>query len=311
MYVIFRFRRRKHGGAETDEWPVQVHGNVKLELGWTILPAVIVGAIGIATVSTVFELEERDPDALRVEVYGHQWWWSFEYDVDGDGEIDFTTANEMVIPTGRQVDLAIHSRDVIHSFWIPRLNGKRDAVPGRTHTLSMETDVSGRFRGQCTEFCGLSHARMQMWVDARSPEEYEAWVEAQILPAAEPESIEAAAGLEVYRTYCQSCHLVRGASVDSAGNAVMSVGDYGGAEESLKSGWAPELTHLMSRKTFAGSIFDLYTDEGDVNEADLEAWIRNPASMKPADADHGRGMPDRGLSESEIDQVVAYLKTLE
>jgi cytochrome c oxidase subunit 2 len=314
LYVLVKYRRRKRdedADEQDEEWPIQSHGNVKLELGWTMVPAVILGAIGIGTVATIFELEERDADAMHVSVYGHQWWWSFEYDVDGDGEVDFTTANEMVIPTGRQIDLDIHSRDVIHSFWIPKLNGKRDAVPGRNHTLSLETNVPGRFRGQCTEFCGLSHARMQMWVDARSPEDYEAWVEGQLALAAEPETPEAEAGREVFRTYCQSCHLIRGGSVDADGNAVETLADFTGPEPTLKAGWAPELTHLMSRQRFAGAIYELRNEDGSLNTADLEAWIRDPASMKPADAEDGRGMPDRGLSEDEIDQVVAYLTTLE
>ncbi len=311
LYVLVRYRRRKDDEGTDDDWPVQSHGNVKLELGWTMLPAVVLAGIGIFTVATVFELEERDPNAIEVSVYGHQWWWSFEYDVDGDGVVDFTTANEMVIPTGRQVDLDIHSRDVIHSFWIPKLNGKRDAVPGRVHTLALETERAGRYRGQCTEFCGLSHARMQMWVDARSPEDYDAWIQSQLALAAEPETPEAEAGLAVYRTYCQSCHLVRGATqLDPEGPVVETVADYAGAT-ALKAGWAPELTHFMSRDRFAGAIFELYDENGEINRAELEAWIRNPQGVKPSAPDEGRGMPTLPLSEAEIDQVVAYLTTLQ
>lgn len=309
LFVIIRYRRRPTEDGD-DEWPVQNHGNVKLELGWTMLPAVLLAGIGIFTVATVFELEERDADAIEISVYGHQWWWSYEYDVDGDGVVDFTTANEMVIPTGRQIDLDIHSRDVIHSFWIPRLNGKRDAVPGRVHTLSLNTDEAGRFRGQCTEFCGLSHARMQMWVDARSPEDYEAWLQGQLAPAVEPASPQTEAGLEVYRTYCQSCHLIRGATTDESGATIETVADYAGAA-ALKAGWAPELTHFMSRDRFAGAIFELYREDGTVDRTALEAWIRNPQGVKPSAPDEGRGMPTLPLSEDEIDQVVDYLTTLQ
>lgn len=312
LYVMVRYRRRRKDGAD-DEWPTQSHGNVVLELGWTMLPAVVISVIGIATVATVFELETREPDAIDVSVYGHQWWWSFEYDVDGDGEVDFTTANEMVIPTGKQVNLSIHSRDVLHSFWIPKLNGKRDAVPNRVTTLSLETNEARRYRGQCTEFCGLSHARMQMWVDARSPEDYEAWLVAQMAPAPEPLTAEQAAGLEVYRTYCQSCHLVRGATTSEDGDVVTDVQTYrdNGGASALLAGWAPELTHFMSRQRFAGAIFELYDDDGNLNRAQLEAWIRNPQGVKPSAPDEGRGMPTLPLSEDEIDQVVAYLMTLQ
>lgn len=311
LFVIIRYRRRRTEDGLDDEWPRQTHGNVMLELGWTMLPAVVLGGVGIFTVATVFELEERDANAIEVSVYGQQWWWSFEYDVDGDGKVDFTTANEMVIPTGRQVDLDIHSRDVIHSFWIPKLNGKRDAVPGRIHTLSLETDVAGRYRGQCTEFCGLSHARMQMWVDARSPEDYDAWIQEQMALAAEPETPEAIAGQAVYRTYCQSCHLIRGATQpEPDGPVIETVAAFAGATV-LKSGAAPELTHLMSRQRFAGAIFELYDEDGNINRADLEAWIRDPQGVKPSAPDEGRGMPTLPLSEDEIDQVVAYLTTLQ
>src|SRR5690606_12094726 len=134
LFVAWKFRR--HRGD--DVLPTQTHGNTKLELGWTILPALLLAGVGGASVLTLLDLEEKPDDAIEVTVIGQQWWWEYRYDVDGDGEDDIVTANDLVIPAGHQIDLSIESRDVIHSFWIPRLNGKRDAVPGRTHPLQIE-----------------------------------------------------------------------------------------------------------------------------------------------------------------------------
>jgi cytochrome c oxidase subunit 2 len=320
VLLIVRFREKP--GDDAAGVPAQTHGNNPLEIGWTIVPAVILVGVGLLTLYGIFELNERDDDALQVTVTGQQWWWSYEYDVDDDGEGEFITANEMVIPAGRQVEMTITSADVIHSFWIPALNGKRDAVPGRTTTWTVEADEPGRYRGQCTEFCGLSHARMQMYVIALPPDQYDEWVENQERPAesdAEGLSEEAQAGRATFESSCATCHLIDGVNNET----------YEGAAQ--VSGTAPNLTHLMSRETFAGSIFDLYLgvdsespvdnylskDGLELNRVQLEAWLRNPPAEKPMAPTpsrgntYGRGMPDLGLTEQQIDQLVAYLETLE
>jgi cytochrome c oxidase subunit 2 len=320
VFLILKFRVKP--SEEDDEFPEQVHGVTWLEIGWTIVPALILAVVAVLTLGTLFELQERDDDALQVTVTGQQWWWSYEYDLDDDGEFELITANEMVVPAGRQVEMTITSADVIHSFWIPALNGKRDAVPGRSTTWTVEADEPGRYRGQCTEFCGLSHARMQMYVIALPPDQFDEWAERQQEPAEsdiEALTPEQQAGREIFESSCTTCHLIDGVNSDT----------YEGAAQ--VSGTAPNLTHLMSRETFAGSIFDLYlgidsetpvdnylSKEGlEVNQIDLEAWIRNPPALKPMSPDptrgntYGRGMPDLGLSEEQIDQVTAYLETLE
>ncbi|MCB1014859.1 MAG: cytochrome c oxidase subunit II, partial [Acidimicrobiales bacterium] len=162
VFIVVKFRAK----PDDDDLPPQTHGALGLELGWTLLPALILAFVAVGTVVTIFDLADAPDDALEVDVYGQQWWWGFEYDVDQDGTADIVTANEMVIPAGEPVVVNIRSRDVIHSFWIPALNGKKDAVPGRTHHLTIQADDPGIYRGQCTEFCGLSHARMQMRVVA-------------------------------------------------------------------------------------------------------------------------------------------------
>lgn len=296
LFIAWKYRRRHDD--DDDVLPEQVHGNNRLEIGWTILPAVVLAFVAVFTLVTIFELEKRDDDAIEIRVAGQQWWWEFTYDVDGDGETDITTATEMVIPAGQQVDLTITSNDVIHSFWIPRLNGKRDAVPGRSHTLSLESDEPGYFFGQCTEFCGLSHAEMRMRVIALPQEEYDAWVEQQMQDGPTPETAAQARGQETFQAACASCHSIRGLEAQPGG---------GEQPVQLVSGVAPNLTHFASRRTYAGGIFELYDDEGNVNRGQLEAWLRNPAAEKAMAPDDQRGMPNLNLSENQIDDLVEYL----
>ena len=143
--------------------------------------------MGVASVLTILDLDEKPDDAMEVTVIGQQWWWEYRYDVDGDGTDDIVTANDLVIPAGKPVSLTITSRDVIHSFWIPALNGKRDAVPDREHPLILEADEPGVYRGQCTEFCGLSHGYMRMRVVALTEADYAAWEANQLQGAQDPE----------------------------------------------------------------------------------------------------------------------------
>ncbi|MPY96170.1 MAG: c-type cytochrome [Acidimicrobiia bacterium] len=250
--------------------------------------------------------------ALDVQVIGNQWWWEYRYDMDGDGTDDIVTATDLVIPAGYPVNLEITSRDVIHSFWIPALNGKKDAVPGRSHPLTLEADEPGVFQGQCTEFCGLSHAYMRMRAVALEPAEFDAWVDDQMEEAEAPEEgSQAEAGLEIFRATCSRCHLVTGHNDE----------EYDGSAEQV-SGAAPNLTHFASRGAFAGGILELWKDvdgSGEIepdeigeqlNRGNLEAWLADPPAEKPMDAPT-RGMPDLDLTADAIDALVAYLETLE
>lgn len=310
LAIAWHFRKRNEDDGSL---PEQIHGNTKLELGWTILPAILLAGVGAASVLTIFDLDDRPADAMQVTVIGQQWWWEYRYDLDGDGEDEIVTAQDLVIPAGEPVTLTITSRDVIHSFWIPTLNGKRDAVPGREHPLLIQADEPGIYRGQCTEFCGLSHAYMQMRVVALAPDEYAAWEANQVEGAAMPEGELAQEGLETFRAACSQCHLVRG----EGGNEDLFEG------AALVAGAAPDLTHFASRGVFAGAIFDLWVDTdgngevdveeigGRLNRSDLIAWLRNPPGEKPMAADDGRGMPNLALTNVQIDALIAYLETLE
>jgi cytochrome c oxidase subunit II len=303
LIIIFKFRAKEGD----DELPRQLHGNDKLEIGWTILPAIVLALIAIPTAATVFSLQDRvdNPD-MEIEVYGQQWWWEFRYEVDGQ---EIVTANELVFPAGTNIRLNIQSRDVIHSFWLPKLNGKKDAVPGRNHGLSIEADEPGVFWGQCTEFCGLSHADMRIRGVALNEADWEEWKARQLETASSaglPEK--AAAGKELFANNCARCHVVRG----EFETAAIAGTDENAVGADLVSGVAPDLTHLMSRTGFAGNTFDIYNPDGSVNTPDLFSWIRDAPSLKPMAPDERRGMPSfaESLSEAEVGEILEYLLTL-
>jgi len=332
VFITWKFRERKD--SDPDEFPSQIHGKTTLEIGWTILPALILAGIAVGTVMTIINLNREEPNAIQVQVAGQQWWWEYKYDLNSDGNFDgpedITTATELVIPAGKPVQVTTTSNDVIHSFWIPGLNGKKDAVPGLYNPLKLQADEPGVFRGQCTEFCGLSHANMRMLVRAVSASDYDAWVRNQLKDhAADPTNPVAAEGKKVWQALCAQCHVIKGIN-----DAKMKE-----TPPPLVAGVAPDLTHFMTRGTFAGSIFNLYEpvssdgqplpmsdvaaagDPGSVltggpvntatvNRVTLEAWLRNAPALKPMYPQGGRGMPNLNLTEEQIDQLVAFLETL-
>lgn len=284
LFVVIKFRRRDDD--DDTEFPNQIHGSTKMEIGWTILPAVVLGIVGVVTVPVLFELNEKPDNPMEVSVYGQKYWWSYEYEAQDDVGISDTivTANELHIPAGKPVYLTMRSRDVVHSFWAPRLNGKRDVVPGRVHTWSIEADEPGVFSGQCAEFCGTSHANMRLKVVAHDPAGWEAWVEQMEAPVAQPTSGLEAEGYELFQQKgCAGCHRVAGQW----------------EEVVPENPAAPDLTKLFTRDCFAGCIYDL----DDRNE--LEAWLRNPQRKA------GSLMVIGELTEDEIDRLYAYLRTLE
>jgi cytochrome c oxidase subunit 2 len=337
LYIVIRYKDRGQ------EMPKQTHGKPALEIGLTILPAVILIAVGIPTVSTVFSLAKSSDTQCVVNVTGQQWWWEYEYPVQDCGGVNIAqpivTSGELVLPTKVHVLLRITSNDVIHSYWIPKLNGKRDAVPGRIHPLRMEADKPGIYAGQCTEFCGLSHARMRMDAVGLTPTDFGTWVGNQLELAPKPTDAMALAGEDTFRTQCSRCHQVNGLMEENADgtNSDTPVIAYPDLYE--VSGNAPNLTNLMTRTTFAGATWDLLTDEcrktlhdappdqfGALylkgvtpecfNEAELREWIRNAPAKKPMysseeqKTENGgkyRGMPNLNLTDDQIDQIIAYL----
>ncbi len=317
--------------------PEQTHGKPALEIALTILPALILIGIAIPTVGTIMALNETDDTECIVNVTGQQWWWEVDYaQQDGCGGISepIVTSGQMVIPINTPVLVRGTSRDVIHSWWIPRLNGKRDMVPGRVHTLRLEADEPGIYAGQCTEFCGLSHANMRMEVIAMTNEDFEAWKAQQLAEyqAPEPGTL-AATGESTFVAQCSRCHQVNGLE-DSDGDPIIARPDL-----NVYSGAAPNLSYLMTRNTFAGATWPLLNDECRANVYDapsdevgqlylegvsaeclnsvqLREWLRNSPAMKPMYTDPEklaetnelpRGMPNLALSEDQIDELIAYL----
>ncbi len=298
VWITIRFRHRK--GRE--RMPAQTHGNTKLEIGWTIAPALILAGVMVPTVATIWDLARTPPDdALNVTVEGFQWWWGFEY-TDEDMQSDFgdgapiRTADVLVIPEDRVVYLSLEAAsggigdfEVIHSFWIPELAGAQDVVPGRTNHILLQADEPGTYEGQCKEFCGLQHGRMIVRVVALSAEDWEAWVANQKLPGATPaDGSLASQGMDLFlsplsegRGSCVACHAVGGTEAGSPA--------------------APELTHFAdpTHECFAGCIWETTDREA------LEAWLRNPDAVKM-----GSKMPNYHLTEDEIDALVAYLYSL-
>lgn len=276
VVTLIRFRKRPGAGE-----PRQIHGNTLVEIAWTLAPAAIIVAIAVPTIKTIFAVRGTPPpDALQIEVVGHQWWWEYRYPTLG-----VVTANELHLPQGRPVALSITSADVIHSFWAPKLHGKRDAMPGRTTRLAFTADSVGTFLGQCAEFCGASHANMRLRVTVQSPAEFDAWVAGQTAAPAPVDSTDALvlAGEAAFKRIrqpgnhsCIACHTMAGVSGGVLG---------------------PNLTHAAGRTTIAGGILPN-------DSAGLARWLRDPTRVKP-----GSLMPGIDLSDDEIAALVAYLQS--
>lgn len=271
MYTVFRWRD-KPGRSR----PKPVHGHTLMEVGWTLAPALILVVIAIPTIRTIFVVDNptTDPDALTIEVIGRQWWWEFRYP-----ELGIVTANEAHIPLGRTIDLRLRSADVVHSFWVPKLGGKRDAVPGRETQLWFTADSVGVFWGQCAEFCGTAHALMSTRVIVDTPEDFDAWAALNAGGAVRATDAQARAGQGIFMSNaCVSCHTVRGTA---------AVGQFG-----------PDLTHFGGRLTIGAGVLDNTLEN-------LTLWLDSTQHVKP-----GNFMPEVTLSDEQIAQLAAYLMSL-
>jgi cytochrome c oxidase subunit 2 len=284
IYSILRFRRRAAaGGAE----PPQVYGSKPIEIAWTTAPALIVFVLVLVTARTLWEVNVPPPEpragdnTLFVTVVGRQWWWEYTYDHYDGRELGFTTANELHVPAGegvpRRVFLTLKSADVCHSFWVPRLAGKTDLIPGRINSMWFQVDQPGLYVGQCAEYCGTQHANMLLRVVVDSPADFETWLANERKPASEESRANPGQSAFLAQS-CVNCHRVRGTTA--------------------RGGYAPDLTHLMSRQTLASGMVP-NTPEN------LRRWVLDPQTVKP-----GCLMPAFGLSDRERDEIVGYLRTL-
>ena len=275
-FAVVRFRARP--GDPPGEPPL-VYGSGPIELAWTIVPAIICFVLFLATARSILELQKESLPGgwLHVEVTGHQWWWEFRYP-----ELGVVTANELHIPVSspeakRPTYLSLESADVIHSFWVPQLSGKQDAIPAKTNGLWFDPLVPGTYVGQCAEYCGTQHAGMLIRVIVHPPGGFERWVEEQRKPAEEDPRV--SDGRAIFQqTACINCHRITGTVAD---------GRFG-----------PDLTHLMSRQTLAAGLVPN-------DRENLRRWITDPDHVKP-----GALMPAMKLDEDDLDRLVAYLVTL-
>jgi cytochrome c oxidase subunit II len=321
LVCAVKFRRKND-----DHVPKQIHGNAAAELTWTAIPAAILAVVGIFSVGAVFDQAEDPKGAMNITVIGHQWWWEYHYppvgqetlsprlvtkadplDIDAAKEEGreprmraaqlqqagpvIVVANELHVPAGRVVRLQITSHDVMHNYWVPKLAGKIYAIPGKINKLTLDSDPEDAGKviyGQCAEYCGTSHANMRFKVVIDSPEDYQTWLANQAAPAIKATgdaetNLVAKGEAKFVANGCTSCHYLESDKINDQG----IVGKIG-----------PNLTHVGSRKHFAGAIAEL-------NETNLTAWIRNPQKFKP-----GSRMVIGKQSEEDIEALVAYIKSL-
>lgn len=278
IFVALRFRER----PGEDRSPVQTHGNVVLEVSWTIIPFLILAVMAVPTVATIFNLAKvpKGSNVVHVDVAARQWFWQYQYTDKGDG---FFTANEMHIPVNRPVVLTLTSNNVIHSFWVPELAGKKDVVPGHPNTLTIEASKAGTYMGQCAEYCGLSHANMRLRVIAQSQSDYDAWVAEQKTQLT-ADKVDQFTKQISSKWGCLSCHSVT--NLDK--NVTATIG--------------PNLTHVGDREAFAGDIYPMHLD-------DLTKWIYDVPGQKPAGPLKG-WMPNfskSGMTMTEAQQIAKFL----
>lgn len=268
-YAVFRHPDRRRGVSST----AMIVG------GGIAFPVVVLSALLVYGVWLTGDLRAAaSPDALRVHVTGHMWWWEVRY---RDGERWVASANELVVPVGREVAVSLASADVIHSFWVPSLAGKIDLIPGRRTTLTLRADRDGVFRGQCAEFCGAQHALMAFTVTALPPAQFEAWLAREREPARAPADPQALAGREAFLAQgCGSCHAVRGL-----------------VEPAMP---APDLTHVGARRWIgAGALRN--TPENMVQ------WLAHGEAVKA-----GRAMPSYPqLEPATLEAIARFLAGLE
>jgi cytochrome c oxidase subunit 2 len=271
VYGILRFRAR---AGEAD--PKQIAGNKKVELTWTIIPALIVLLLFALTIQAMNRVDPPPAPSADLVVTGHQFWWQADYPASG-----VTTANEIHIPTGKPLSVRLESADVLHEFWVPKLTRKMSNVPGQHNHIWLQADKPGTYIGQCSEFCGTQHAWMRIVVVAEEPAQFEQWQQTQLKPAQAATSGPGAKGVELFRTStCINCHAINGVA---------------GANSRV----APDLTHVASRRQLGAGILEN-------TPANMRLWLKSPQHIKP-----GALMPDFSFTDEQLDQLSEYLSTLQ
>ncbi len=322
LYTALRFRRRN------EERPEQVHGSRKLEIAWTIIPAVILLVLFIPNAQVIFKhaAAEQGPDKFDVDVIGKQWWWEFRYrDIPADPNNPdagpLVTANEVLIPVDADVVFHVTSNNVIHSFWVPQLSGKVDVIPGHDNPMQFVASTPGDYYGECAEFCGSAHAWMRFKVKVVPEENFDAWVTAWRSPPATDANPETADVVEVPPAFgaCLACHRVNGTNAVVALEGMPGLSGYvQGANETIGvsaedqesdatgseivPGPGPNLTLLACRDTIAAGLLE-NTPEN------LERWLKQTDEVK-----EGVYMPNYyeqgAINDEQVAELVTYLESL-
>jgi len=284
ILALWRARRGGRGGSLATLPDMARHPRrdsaVRRAVGWATAVSTVM-LVGLLFASFLTDRAiARLPldDAVQIELVAHQFWWEARYDVH-DPKLAFFTANELHVPVGRPVLVTLRADDVIHSFWVPSLHGKKDLIPGRVSTFAFRADKSGVYRGQCAEFCGYQHAHMTLFVFADDPADYERWSAAQRDPAVEPTNPVERRGRDlVVGTTCALCHAIGGTNAQGRR--------------------APDLTHIASRTTIgAGTVAN--------SESSLADWVADPQRLKP-----GVNMPPHDYNAEDLAAIGAYLASL-
>jgi cytochrome c oxidase subunit II len=296
IVAIFKFR-----GRPDDPEPRQVHGNTTVEIVWTIIPSLILVAIALPTIRTIFKTSDyARGDVVQIEVVGHQWWWEFRYT-----QLGVVTADEMHVPVGKTVNLRMTTVDVIHSFWVPQFAGKRDVFPGKHNPLWFKAEVTGSFSGQCAEFCGAQHARMGFRVISETPEEFAAWVARQRVGSPLVDGGRVTPDTTLPADSAARAAKLATDSVRKAGEALFLAGGCIGCHAMSGTPTAgvilmkgPNLSHVASRSSIVAGMLE-NTDQN------IRKWLSNPDSVKKGTL---MVLP-RKLTEQEIATLVAYLRS--
>ena len=271
VYAIFRFRARE---GEPD--PDQFAGSERVEIIWTAIPFLIVVFLFVMTLRGMNRADPPPAPSPDLVVTGHQFWWEAQYPASGA-----ITANEIHIPIGKPLSVRLDSKDVLHEFWVPELARKMTTVPGQLNHIWLQADKPGVYIGTCSEFCGTQHAWMRILVIAEEPSKFEEWQRAQLRPGQAATTDAAAKGLALFQaSTCINCHAIRGVT---------------GADAHV----APDLTHVASRRQLAAGILEN-------TPANMRRWLKNPQHIKP-----GALMPDFNFTDQQLDQLGAYLETLQ
>jgi cytochrome c oxidase subunit 2 len=277
FWAMARARRRERDG---EVLPSDSHQRMKVGVASALSASVVILLIFLGYDITVARTRDPvpKPHPITIEVTGHQWWWQVNY-ADTSVHGRFETANEIHIPVGEPVLFLLSSQDVIHSFWVPNLAGKKDLIPGYTQSFWFQADTAGIYRGQCAEFCGEQHAKMALYIVAQPLAQYRRWVASQQGPGIPPTDSITKRGQEVFLTSpCAMCHAIGGTPAGS------NIG--------------PDLTHLASRLRIAAGTLPN-------TRGNLAGWILDSQRIKP-----GNKMPPNMLEPKDLDALLTYLQSL-